>query len=206
MMGRTRARLNAVQSGRFEVDLATFVAEVGPRTHYLRDVPAEFFAWVVPRWREDGTIPAYLVDLAAYELTDFQVAAAASARDQETVSEIALDRPVTFAESARLLRFEWAIHEWHEDTEVAPARRDVHLLACYYRDDAHAVRRLEPTPLARSLIRPPCSPANRSAMPWKPPAPGDVTARAVLSEMAQLLADLGQRGVILGARWSAKGT
>ena len=50
----------------------------------------------------------------------------------------------------RLQQFEWAVHEWLEDTEVAPVRRDVRILA--YRDEAHAVRWLDLTPLAASLV------------------------------------------------------
>jgi hypothetical protein len=44
MLPRTRVRMNAACAGRFDDDLARFVEEVGPHTHYLRDVPAEFFA------------------------------------------------------------------------------------------------------------------------------------------------------------------
>jgi hypothetical protein len=55
MLPRTRARMNAACDGRFDADFARFVDEVGPRTHYLRDVPAELFAWTEPRWRKDPT-------------------------------------------------------------------------------------------------------------------------------------------------------
>ena len=79
MLPRTRARMNAACAGRFDVDLAAFVDEVGPRTHYLRDVPAEYLAWAGPRWRADASVPAYLAELATHELTQFAVAAAAPA-------------------------------------------------------------------------------------------------------------------------------
>jgi hypothetical protein len=49
MLPRTRARMNAACGGRFDADLAQFIDEVGPRTHYLRDVPAEFLTWAEPR-------------------------------------------------------------------------------------------------------------------------------------------------------------
>ena len=75
MLPRTRARMNAACGGRFDQDFARFVDEVGPRTHYLRDVPAELFAWAEPRWRGDPRVPAYLPDLASFELAHFAVAA-----------------------------------------------------------------------------------------------------------------------------------
>ena len=57
MLPRTRARLNAACDGRFDADFGRFLDEVGPRTHYLRDVPAEFLAWARPRWRADRARP-----------------------------------------------------------------------------------------------------------------------------------------------------
>src|SRR3981081_1568353 len=48
MLPRTRARMNTACAGRFDADLMAFVDQVGPRTHYLRDVPVELFAWAEP--------------------------------------------------------------------------------------------------------------------------------------------------------------
>ena len=152
MLPRTRARMNAAIAGRFDEDFATFVDEVGPRSHYLRDVPAELFAWAEARWRADPRLPPYLPDLAAHELARFVVAASASAQARESVDEVALDRPLAFVESARVERYGWAVHELppDEDATDEPARREVRLLA--YRDAAHAVRWLELTPLAAAIL------------------------------------------------------
>src|ERR1019366_8617498 len=132
MLPRTRARMHAACEGRFDADLASFVDQVGPRTHYLRDVPAEFLAWADPRWRADARVPAYLPDLAAYELAHFAVAASAPAAPTPQLVEVALARPLAFLESTRLLQHAWAVHELSDDLGVDPSRRDVHLLA--YRD------------------------------------------------------------------------
>jgi uncharacterized protein len=213
MLPRTRARMNAACEGRFDVDLAAFLDEVGPRTHYLRDVPAEYVAWVAPRWRADARVPAYLVDLATHELAAFAVAAAAPASSVPAV-EVDLQRPLAFLESTRLLHHGWAVHELpaHElradelpadagDDAPAvteePARREVHLLA--YRDADHTVRWLELTPLASAILTrlvagEPLGEAVASAC-----AAAGVTAASVLPELARLLADLGERGVVLGA-------
>lgn len=211
MLPRTRARMNAACAGRFDADVARFVDEVGPRTHYLRDVPAELFAWAEPRWRADASVPAYLPDLAAHELTHFDVAAAphgpaadavaaAAARSGDASAELALDRPLAFAPSMRLRRHGWAVHELSpdEDARDEPPRREVRLLA--YRDAEHAVRWLELTPLAFAVVEQLAAgealgPAVERACAAHATAPA-----AVLPAIARLLADLAARGVLLGAR------
>jgi hypothetical protein len=202
MLPRTRARMNAACSGRFDADLAAFAEEVGPRTHYLRDVPAELFAWAGPRWRADATVPGYLVDLATYELTAFAVSASSCAHTAGAGAAVAvaIERPLAFAESVRLTQLAWAVHELpaSEDDTAEPARRDVHLLA--YRDADHIVRWLELTTLAaavvvRLLAGEALGDAVKAAC-----ADHDVVPGAVLPDVARLLADLGERGVVLGAR------
>jgi hypothetical protein len=200
VLGGTYARLHRRVAGRFEADLAAFVDEVGPRTHYLRDVPGEFLAWVAPRWRSDAAVPAWLVDFATFELTTFAVATSAPARAPEKPVDVAIDRPLLFADSMRLLRCGWPVHELEDDEGGATpsAQRDVRLLA--YRDATHAVRWLELTPLAADVVQrlaagEPLGGAVERACAEHATVPG-----AVLREVARLLADLGERGVLLGAR------
>jgi hypothetical protein len=188
--------MNAACAGRFDADVARFLDEVGPRTHYLRDVPHELYAWARPRWSGDAALPAYLPDLAAYELACFGVSAAENRADG-VPGEIAPDRPVAFEGSARLLRLGWAVHELAADdtaTDV-PARRDVRLLA--YRDDEHAVRWLELTLLADAIVG--RLMAGEALAPAVARACEDHGAAAA-GDVARLLADLGARGVLLGSR------
>jgi uncharacterized protein len=203
MLPRTRARMNAACSGRFDVDVARFLAGVGPRTHYLRDVPRELFAWAEPRWRNDPRVPGYLPDLAAHELSCFTVAAEESGGHDDPPhggDDVTLDRSMAFDDSARLMRYGWAVHELpaDEDATNEPSRREVRLLA--YRDSAHAVRWLELTPLAAStverlMVGEPLGLAVERACADHSTAP-----RAVAADVARLLADLSERGVLLGAR------
>ena len=84
-----------------------------------------------------------------------------------------------------------------EDGDGAPARRDVQLLA--YRDAEHVVRWLELTPLAAAVLErlvagEPLGAAVEHACQAHRVAPA-----AVLPDVARLLADLGERGVLLGA-------
>jgi hypothetical protein len=203
MLPRTRSRMNAACSGRFDADVARFYSDVGPRTHYLRDVPRELFEWAEPRWRADPDVPGYLVDLAAHELACFTVAAAES-RDadagRKAPPEVTLGRPMALSSSMRLMRYEWAVHELpaDEDATDEPARRDVQLLA--YRDEDHAVRWLELSPLAASIVgRLVAGEALGSAVE-RACAEHDTVPADVTTDVARLLADLGERGVLLGAR------
>jgi hypothetical protein len=198
MLPKTRARLNAACAGRFDADLAAFVDEVGPRTHYLRDVPAELVAWAEARWRADAGVPGYVADLARFELTHFAVASSPAAVRTEAV-DLALDRGLALAESARMIDLSWTVHELPADEEAtdAPARREVHLLA--YRDAEHAVRWLELTPLAASVLRRLAGGESLGAAVERACADhGTPAAGPVLGDIARLLADLGARGVCLG--------
>jgi hypothetical protein len=206
MLPRTRARMNAACVGRFDADFARFVDQVGPRTHYLRDVPAELFAWAEGRWRGDPSVPAYLPDLAAFELASFAVSASApvpapagQSGPPRSTGEVALDRPLAFGPSARRLDFGWAVHELPagEDSFDAPAERAVHLLA--YRDGSHAVRWLELTPIAARIADGLLSGIALGAAVQAACADAGVSPPSVAAEVARLLADLAERGVLLGA-------
>lgn len=199
MLPRTRARMNAACGGRFDQDFARFVEEVGPRTHYLRDVPAELFAWAESRWRGDPRVPAYLPDLASFELAFFAVSASEAALGGGAPGEVTLDRPLVFSGSARLLSYGWAVHELSADEESTeePARRAVRLLA--YRDSEHTVRWLDLTPLAAAIVERLLEGQPLGAAVQHACEDLDAAPQAVLSEVARLLSDLGDRGVLFGA-------
>jgi hypothetical protein len=201
MLPRTRARLNAACGGRFDADFAAFVEEKGPATHYLRDVPFEFVEWVGPRWRSDPTVPAYIPDLASHELSFFEVASAGPVNGAiGAAAEVALERPLAFHESVRLAQYAWAVHELssREDDTQEPTRRDVRLLA--YRDPEHQVRWLDLTPLAAAILGRLVAGATLAAAVEEACRESGVAPTAVLEDVARLLADLGARGVLLGAR------
>jgi hypothetical protein len=199
MLPRTRARLNAACDGRFDVDFARFLEEIGPRSHYLRDVPRELAAWATPRWAADGRLPAYLADLAAHELATFSVAAFESLPASSAPGEVAPDRAIAFADSARLLRYDWAVHELSADETAleAPARREVHLLA--YRDATHVVRWLELTPLAAGIVDRLIRGSTLALAIGSACADHRTAPVAVAADVARLLTDLAERGVLLGA-------
>ncbi len=200
MMPRTRARLNDAADA-FDASFAAFLEERAPRTHYLRDVPAEFLAWATPRWRARGDVPAYAADLAAHELVEFEICAAPVPADPPPLVDVALDRALVFTEAKRVMRYAHAVHLLPAGTgdRTAPTTREVTLLV--YRDDTHAARFLELSPLAGAIVeRLIAGEPLGAALGAACAALGYTLDDAILADTARLLADLGERGVLLGAR------
>jgi hypothetical protein len=195
MLKRTRERMDSAAPGVFDASFASFLEEVGPRTHYLRDVPGEFLDWALPHWRERTDLPTWISDFARYELAEFQVAATLASPPAE-VEGASPDKPLVFAEPVRLMRFSYAVHELPQgDADRSePASRPAALLL--YRDDEHVVQSLELTPFAAAitehLLR------GATLVSAVRDAAAELGAQAALLDVARFLADLGERGVLLG--------
>lgn len=200
MLERTRKRLETHAPGAFDRTVDAFLTEQGPRTPHLRDVPSEFLAWASPRWREDEAVPSWLVDYAELELVDFTIGVAPRPAPPPPLAEVTADRALVFGDPHVIVHLAWAVHEVPAgDPTSTPAERAVHLLV--YRDAVHATRFLDLTPLAAVILE--------RLMAGRPLAQAMVEAcqasdhpldDAVLAGAARLLADLGERGVLLGAR------
>lgn len=203
LMPRTRARMNTACDGRFDGDFARFLDARAPQTHYLKDVPGEFFAWAKPLWRGDAGIRSYLVDLAAHELSCFDLASTDAPSEEAPFTEIDLTKRVVLSGAIRLVRYRWAVHAVPDDASsdgalVDPELRDVVLLG--YRDAEHDVHWLELTPLAASIVGrllagDPLGSAIEQAC-------ADSGGQVDLKDVARLLADLGTRGILLGGALS----
>jgi hypothetical protein len=198
MLGRTRARMDAVAPGVFDESFAAFLDQIGPRTHYLRDVPADFLGWAEPRWRTRMDLPAWLVDLARHELVEFSVAAAEDSTDAARVTEIAPDRPLVIAASARLMRYAFAVHELPPDASdrSEPAPRPTSLLL--YRDEENAVRSVELTPFAAAIVERLLGGA--ALLDAVRDGATDIKGSPDVLDVARFLADLAERGIVLGGR------
>lgn len=204
MLERTRARLEACVPGGFDGAVSEFLAAEGPRTPHLRDAPGEFLAWAAPRWRSDAAVPPWLADHAELELVDFTIACAPRPSPPPPLADVTADRALVFGEPHVIVHLAWAVHELkagHLGAE--PERRPVHLLV--YRDAEHATRILDLTPLAAAILEKLL--AGRplaQAMVEACQVTGDPLDNTVLAGAARLLADLGERGVLLGAVSAAR--
>lgn len=200
MLERTRARLDAQVPGAFDRTVASFLAERGPRTHHLRDVPRELLAHAAPHWKRDPRIAPWIADYAEYELVDFTIGVAPRPAPPPPLADVTADRALVFGDPRTLIHLGFAVHELPEgDVTASPAERAVHLLV--YRDAEHRTRFLDLTPLAAAILERlfagrPLAVAMVEACASSEHALDD----AVLAGAARLLADLGERGVLLGAR------
>ncbi|HVJ88500.1 MAG TPA: putative DNA-binding domain-containing protein [Labilithrix sp.] len=201
MLERTRARLEARVPGKFDDAVAAFLDELGPRTPHMRDVPSEFLAYAAPRWRADDRLPKWIADYAELELLDFTIGVAPRPLPPPPLAEVTADRPLVFAEPKQLISLAWAVNELPDDVLREPAERPVSILV--YRDKEHRSRFLELTPLAAAILdRLFAGDALGTAMVAACQAKGHPLDDSVLAGAARLLADLGERGVLLGARES----
>lgn len=195
ILPRTTHRLGEV----FFEHARRFYAERGPQTHYLRDVPAEFLVWVAPHFREDPRVPPFMLDLARHEAVAIEVSALDDAVMREA-GELLLDRPAVFAPAARVVHYEHAVHELSLDPEdrTAPDPRPVSLLV--YRDAEHELRYLALSPAAAAILTHMLCP-DVSVADAITRGAADVSAvvdEALLTGTSTLLADLAERGVLLG--------
>ncbi|EYF01200.1 Hypothetical protein CAP_8541 [Chondromyces apiculatus DSM 436] len=199
---RTAARLGAA----FDRYVSAFLDEELPRSPYVRDVAFELVRWAAPRWAADRDVPDYLGDLARHELIGFATRAAAGApregrpRRDAAEEELSLDRGVRFHEAVTLVRYEHAVHQLlsDEDAQDVPARTPTALLV--YRDEEHDARYLELSPLAAGILERLLAGATlRGAVLAACAAGGHALDGAVLEGTAALLADLGERGALLGS-------
>ncbi|MFO7179960.1 MAG: putative DNA-binding domain-containing protein [Pseudomonadota bacterium] len=193
-MPRAIARLGPL----FDEYFSRFLAEHGPTTHYLRDVASEFLNFCEPLWANDGRIAPYLFDLARHEALRIVVAAAPPGQ-AEPDAALDLDAGLRFTEAARLVHYAYAVHELPDDVDdrTLPERRETHLFV--YRGPDHRVRYLALTPLAASIVDHLLRGASlRRSLLAATAQHRTELSEAVLSGTARLLADLSERGAVLG--------
>jgi hypothetical protein len=143
-------------------------------------------------------VPAYASDLARHEALAIEVAASGDptlgATDSLDAGSVLL-----FAPSLAVVRYAHAVHRLPPDLEDRSEPERAPTALAVYRDASHEVRYLELTPLAASLLsalvagEPLGVAVSRACADCSvPPAP------AVLAGASRLLADLSERGCLLG--------
>lgn len=193
-LGETRA---LVGDALLDAEIDAFVDAGLPRSHYLRDVPQAFLAFLAPRWRARADLPAHALDRARYELLEYEVAAAwedpALADTRRHRAALELDRPVVWHASLRFARFEHPVHD--------PAREGVPASTALivYRDAEHELHTLELSPLAADMVERLVAgePLGR-AIQAAAAARGAALDATTLAETSALLADYAARGILLG--------
>lgn len=194
---RSIARLG----GTFDEYFDRFLTERGPHTHYLRDVTGELLDFCERLWSGDARVPPYLHDLARHESLHIEVSALPARTRRVEPRPLALELGVELSEALRLVHYGHAVHELPEaeDDRNPAIARPVSLLV--YRSPEHEVRYLELTPLACGIVsRLRSGEGLGAALAAAAAAEGANLTENVLAGAAKLLADLAERGVVLGPR------
>jgi hypothetical protein len=191
---RTLARLGAV----FDEYFARFLAERGPRTHYLRDVTNELLDFCAPLWADDPRVPAWALDLARHEALQIVVSSEREAVTPRELGALELERGLRFVTAARVVRYAFAVQRLSSDENdrTPPERTPTALFA--YRDPEHDVRYLELSPLAASLLERLLDGATLKDAVLDACRATGVEPGVALDGTARLLADLAARGALLG--------
>ncbi len=142
-------------------------------------------------------MPRWIADYAELELLDFTISVAPRPLPPPPLAEVSAERALVFAEPRALIRLSWAVNAMGEDAtlETVPEERPVVVLV--YRDPEHRSRFLELTPLAASILE---RLFRGETLAQAMNGSASVLDQDVLAGTARLLADLGERGVLLGAR------
>ncbi len=191
---RTLARLGGV----FDEYFARFLAERGPRTHYLRDVTNELLDFCAPLWAADPRVPAWALELARHEALQIVVSSHREAVVPHELGELELERGLRFVGAARVARYGFAVQRLpsDEDDRTPPERTPTALFV--YRDPEHDVRYLELSPLAASLLERLLEGASLKDAVLGACSETGVEPALALEGTARLLADLAARGALLG--------
>ena len=121
---------NAIGEHAFGRAVDEWLSTGGPKTRYLRHVPAELATFAIPVWR--GTEAPWVADLASYELAAWNVRHAP--RDPSSVAEFAFDRKPVITTAIEVLRL---THPVHDAPTPALGYERGPVWLCVYRDATH---------------------------------------------------------------------
>lgn len=190
---------------RLRTEVDAFIAEQGPVTPYLRDIPAEFLAWVRPRWAQDSSIADWVTELADLEILTRQVRnAPASSGVEQALTEVGLDGPVICNPTIRLVRYRYHVQSLPKGalgpgfTPKLAEGEGCWLIAYRHPDEqVHFVDIKERSAqLLRRLLE---GQTLREALFGACEATGETLDDEILAVTASTLMDLGERQILLGA-------
>ncbi len=193
---RTMSRLGDV----FDEYFHRFLAERGTRTHYLRDATRELLDFCEPLWAEDRRVPGYAAQLGRHEYVQIEIG---SKRARTTTAEpeaLELDAPVAFIEAIALMQYDYALHLLSDDPDDRREPEPIPTWLLVYRNPEHEVRYLSLTPLAHGILRRlvDARATLREAIVGACQEHAEPLTERVLEGSARLLADLAERGALIG--------
>jgi uncharacterized protein len=196
--------VSAIGIDPFRKIVARFLAEAPPRSHYLRDVPGEFLQFF--EQNRDAlmrayALPAYALDLARYEWAELETAYSFEETGSSEVGPLAMDRIAVLSPAHRLVDLAYPVHRIDTAGHDATLEAEPFSL-CLYRDaKSHEVAVLELTPVTRAML---ALMERRSLTLTEIVRNAAVQVGATIDvpfveALSTLLADLVERGVLLGS-------
>lgn len=190
--------LGAIGEDAFEGAFEAFLAAGAGTSPHLRDVPGEWLAWLgaeaAPR------LPAAALDLARYEWARLSAGYLPDGPAPADAAPLSTDRPVLLRRALLTLDLAHRAAEGGEEPPALPAPG--RSLLCVYRDpESHEARTLELTPGGYRLLEL-LRPGNRTlgeAIRQAAALEGAKVDAGHLAATSAWLADLAERGVLLGA-------
>ena len=189
---------------RFHTLVDRFLREAPPRSPYLRDVPGELVAFVESAWegvQADCALPAYARDLMRYEWAELDASYSHEEVSASHVVPLVMDQRAVLSPAHRLLALDFGVHRLGTDGDDGEVVRGAVLL-CLYRDPkTHDVETLELTPVAYTLLKgiEEDSGSLTEVVRNASGARGVEVDVAFVEALSALLADLVERGVLLGS-------
>jgi hypothetical protein len=176
--------------------------ESPPRSPYLRDVAAEFLAWL-PR----DCAPKWVLELARHEQAMLEIEHTheeEGAEDVREIGELDFNRPAVLTPAHKIIHAQYGVHLLPEDGVTPETKIEEGPYAlCLYRDPAsHEVRVLELSPIAAAILEEvgKGDATVVDAVRRASARAGFAIDEALVSGFAELVADLAERGIWLGAK------
>jgi len=189
---------------RFHALVDRFLGEAPPRSPYLRDVPGELVAFVESQWDEIvavTSLPPYSLDLMRYEWAELDAAYSHEEVRPSDVVPLVMDKRAVLSPAHRLLHLGFAVNRLGADGDDSEVTRGPTAL-CLYRDPTtHDVETLELTPVAAAILAG-IERDHASLTEVVRNASGEKNVEvdvAFVEALSALLADLVERGVLLGS-------
>lgn len=184
---------------RLRADVDAWIVERGPKTRYLRDVPAEFLAWAQPHWAADDSLPPWLPELAAHQVLIRTIRDDPREIGQPNEVKLDLERPIACNPTVRVLRYRWSVHRLAKQPSVeqGPSEDSPILIGFRGRDQRPTFVEIEAR-AAALLERLLAGKTLREALFGACEAVGESLDDSILAATALTLADWIDRHVLLG--------
>ncbi|GGA70024.1 DUF2063 domain-containing protein [Neiella marina] len=185
---------------KLEREVSNFMVQHRSESPYFIDIAEEFLDYLIQQRQPQADDPAFLVELAHYEWIEFEVAFCSPSQLHKTLAEgvPSADTPLAVADTARVLQYQFPVHQIRPDFQPQQATEQGVFLVVYRNMDDD-VKFLEINAVTARLLQfvsegPGISVTElgdqlTALMPQVP-------RQQVQSGLNDILVELGQRGIV----------